>query len=165
VETLTDMSDLVKQQAEIMALRENLLMDEGFHGLIGKSPLMQRLFELVENVALTDSPVMIIGGSGTGKELVARAVHETSARREKPYLKVNWAALHENLLESELFGHARGAFSGASKTRIGRFEAAHGGTIFLDEIGDIPLAPQVKPLRILEGKEIARAGDHTPIAE
>ena len=163
VETLTDMSDLVKQQAEIMALRKDLHMDDGFHGLIGKSPVMQNLIELIENVALSDSPVMIHGESGTGKELVARAIHETSARGEQPYIKVNCAALNENLLESELFGHTKGAFTGAGQTRIGRFESAHGGTIFLDEIGDIPLSTQVKLLRILEEKEIERVGDHTPI--
>jgi len=163
VETLTDMSDLVKQQYEILQLRKNLQMDEGYHGLIGKSLLMQNLFELIDNVALTDSPVMIRGESGTGKELVARAIHEMSARREKPFIKVNCAALNENLLESELFGHTRGAFTGANRTRIGRFEAAHGGTIFLDEIGDIPLSIQVKLLRTLEEKEIERVGDHTSI--
>lgn len=163
VETLTDMSDLVRQQQEIIQLRKSLQMDEGYHGLIGKSPPMQNVFELIDNVSLTDSPVMISGESGTGKELVARAIHEISARREKPFIKVNCAALNENLLESELFGHNKGAFTGADKTRIGRFEAAHRGTIFLDEIGDIPLSIQVKLLRTLEEKEIERVGDHTPI--
>ena len=163
VETLTDMSDLVRQQQEILQLRKNLQMDEGYHGIIGKSHLMQNMFELVDNVALTDSPVMIIGESGTGKELVARAIHDISTRREKPFIKVNCAALSESLLESELFGHNKGAFTGADKTRIGRFEAAHGGTIFLDEIGDIPLSTQVKLLRTLEEKEIERVGDHTAI--
>lgn len=163
VETLTDMSALVSQQAEISQLRRSLHMDEGFHGLIGKSPIMQNLFELIENVALSDAPVMIGGESGTGKELVARAIHEASDRREKPFIKVNCSALNENLLESELFGHVKGAYTGAEKTRIGRFEAAHGGTIFLDEIGDISSAIQVKLLRTLEEKEIERVGDHQPI--
>ena len=163
VETLTDMSELVRQQMEISDLRKSLQMEEGFHGLIGKSPVMRNLFELVENVAQTDSPVMISGQSGTGKELVARAIHESSHRREQPFIKVNCAALHENLLESELFGHTKGAFTGADKTRIGRFEAAHGGTILLDEIGDIPPATQIKLLRTLEEKEIERVGDHAPI--
>ena len=163
VETLTDMSALVSQQAEISQLRRSLHMDEGFHGLIGKSPVMQNLFELIENVALSDAPVMISGESGTGKELVARAIHETSDRREKPFIKVNCSALNENLLESELFGHVKGAYTGAEKTRIGRFEAAHGGTIFLDEIGDVSPAIQVKLLRTLEEKEIERVGDHQPI--
>jgi two-component system response regulator HydG len=163
VETLTDMSDLVRQQMEISTLRKSLQMDEGYHGLIGKSPSMLNLQSLIENVAKTDSPVMITGESGTGKELVARAIHETSTRRGRPFVKVNCAALNENLLESELFGHVRGAFTGADKNRTGRFEAAHGGTIFLDEFGDIPSSTQVKLLRTLAEREIERVGDHKPI--
>jgi two-component system response regulator HydG len=163
VETLTDMSDLVRQQMEISTLRKSLQMDEGYHGLIGKSPSMLNLQSLIENVAKTDSPVMITGESGTGKELVARAIHETSTRRDRPFVKVNCAALNENLLESELFGHVRGAFTGADKNRTGRFEAAHGGTIFLDEFGDIPSSTQVKLLRTLAEREIERVGDHKPI--
>jgi PAS domain S-box-containing protein len=163
VETITDMSEMVKQQQEIMTLRKSLHMDEGYHGIIGKTPAMDNLFELIDNVALTEFPVMITGESGTGKELVARAIHEISPRKQSPFIKVNCAALNENLLESELFGHTKGAYTGAVKNRIGRFEAAHGGTIFLDEIGDIPLSTQVKLLRTLEEKEIERVGDHTPI--
>lgn len=163
IETLTDMSTLVTQQFEISQLRRSLHLDEGFHGLIGKSPVMQNLFELIENVALTEAPVIITGPSGTGKELVARAIHEASDRKEKPFVKVNCSALNENLLESELFGHVKGAYSGAEKTRIGRFEAAHGGTIFLDEIGDISPTIQVKLLRTLEEKEIERVGDNHTI--
>ena len=163
VETLTDMSEIVRQQDEILSLRKTLHMDTGYHGILGKSAVMQRLYELIDNVALTDSPVMIHGESGTGKELVARAIHEGSPRRDQPFIKVNCAALNENLLESELFGHTRGAYTGADKNRIGRFEAAHGGSIFLDEIGDIPASTQVKLLRVLEEKEIERVGDHKPI--
>ena len=163
VETLTDMSEFVRQQLEILSLRKTLQMDKGYHGLIGKSHLMQNLIELIDSVALTDSPVMISGESGTGKELVARAIHETSLRKEKPFVKVNCAALNENLLESELFGHIKGAYTGADQSRIGRFEAAHEGTIFLDEIGDIPLSTQIKLLRTLEEKEIERVGDNTAI--
>jgi transcriptional regulator with PAS, ATPase and Fis domain len=163
VETLKDMSEFVRQQEEILSLRRTLLLDEGYHGILGRSPVMQTLFEMVENVGLTDAPVLISGESGTGKELVARAIHEVSTRRAKPFIKVNCAALNENLLESELFGHDKGAYTGADRARIGRFEAAHEGTIFLDEIGDIPLGTQVKLLRVLEEKEIERVGEHTPV--
>ena len=164
VETLTDISELIQQQQEIESLRKSCRLDDGFHGMLGESPAMQQLFELIENVSQTEAPVLIYGQSGTGKELVARAIHETSLRSNKPFIKVNCAALNENLLESELFGHEKGAYTGADKTRIGRFEAAHGGTIFLDEIGDIPLSTQVKLLRVLEEKEIERVGDHRPIS-
>ncbi len=163
VETFSDISEIVRQQQEIESLRKSCRLEEEHHGLLGESPPMQRLFELVENVAQTDAPVLIHGQSGTGKELVARAIHEESARKEKPFIKVNCAALNENLLESELFGHEKGSYTGADRTRIGRFEAAHDGTIFLDEIGDIPLATQVKLLRVLEEKEIERVGDHKTI--
>jgi len=163
VETFTDVSEIVRQQQEIDSLRRSCHLDEGFHGIIGESPLMQQLFELIDNVAPSDTPVIISGQSGTGKELVARAIHEAGSRNTKPFIKVNCAALNENLLESELFGHEKGAYTGANRTRIGRFEAAHEGTIFLDEIGDIPLSTQVKLLRVLEEKEIERVGDHKPI--
>ena len=163
VETLTDMSTLVSQQIEISELRRSLHLDQGFHGLIGKSLVMLNLFELIENVALTEAPVIISGPSGSGKELVARAIHDCSERQDMPFVKVNCSALNENLLESELFGHVKGAYSGAERSRIGRFEAAHGGTIFLDEIGDISPAIQVKLLRTLEEKEIERVGDNHPI--
>jgi PAS domain S-box-containing protein len=163
VETFTDISEIVRQQQEIETLRKSCHLEEDHHGLLGESLPMQRLFELIENVARTDAPVLIHGQSGTGKELVARAIHEESARKDKPFIKVNCAALNENLLESELFGHEKGSYTGADRTRIGRFEAAHEGTIFLDEIGDIPMATQVKLLRVLEEKEIERVGDHKPI--
>jgi transcriptional regulator with PAS, ATPase and Fis domain len=163
VETFTDISEIVRQQQEIESLRRSCHLEEAHHGLLGESPPMRRLFELIENVSQTDAPVLIHGQSGTGKELVARAIHEESPRKNKPFIKVNCAALNENLLESELFGHERGAYTGADRTRIGRFEAAHEGSIFLDEIGDIPPATQVKLLRVLEEKEIERVGDHKPI--
>ena len=163
VETFTDISEIVRQEQEILTLRKSCQLEEDHHGLLGESPPMQRLFELIENVAQTDAPVLIRGRSGTGKELVARAIHEDSPRKDKPFIKVNCAALNENLLESELFGHEKGSYTGADRTRIGRFEAAHEGTIFLDEIGDIPLSTQVKLLRVLEEKEIERVGDHMPI--
>ncbi|HSQ87108.1 MAG TPA: sigma 54-interacting transcriptional regulator [Desulfobacterales bacterium] len=164
VETLTDVSQMVRQQREIVSLRKTYHLDEGYHGILGKSVVMQNLFELIDNVAQSDAPVMIQGQSGTGKEMVARAIHQAGVRRDKPFVKVNCAALNENLLESELFGHIKGAYTGADRTRIGRFEAAHEGTIFLDEIGDIPLSIQVKLLRVLEEKEIERVGDHQPIS-
>ena len=163
VETLTDMSEIVRQQQEIESLRKSCQLADGFHGLVGESPVIQQVYELIDNVAQTEVPVMIQGQSGTGKELVSRAIHESGPRRDKPFIKVNCAALNENLLESELFGHVKGAYTGADRHRVGRFEAAHEGTIFLDEVGDIPPPIQVKLLRVLEEKEIERVGDHQPI--
>jgi two-component system response regulator HydG len=163
VETLTDMSEIVRQQQEIESLRKSCQLSDGFHGLVGESPAMQQVYELIDNVAQTEAPVLIQGQSGTGKELVARAIHEAGPRRDKPFIKVNCAALNENLLESELFGHVKGAYTGADRHRVGRFEAAHEGTIFLDEVGDIPPPIQIKLLRVLEEKEIERVGDHQPI--
>jgi len=110
-------------------------LEEGYHGLIGQAPVMQNFFELIEKVAVADAPIVITGQSGTGKELVARAIHDRSPRSRGPFIKVNCTALNGNLLERELFGYVKGAFSDVDNSRIGRFEAAHGGTIFLDEIG------------------------------
>ncbi len=163
IEIFSDMSVVVRQQQEIASLRKTFHLDDGFQGILGKSPAMQNIFELIESVAVSDAPVMIQGQSGTGKELVARAIHDVSLRRSRPFVKVNCAALNENLLESELFGHVKGAYTGAERSRVGRFEAAHEGTIFLDEIGDIPLTTQIKLLRVLEEKEIERVGDHRVI--
>ena len=163
VETLTDITEKIRQQQEISNLRKTFHLDEGYHGILGKSPVMLSLFEMIENVAQSDTPVMILGESGSGKELVARAIHRASGRSDKPYVKVNCAALNENLLESELFGHVKGAYTGADRTRVGRFEAAHQGTIFLDEIGDIPPAIQIKLLRVLEDRKIERVGDNRSI--
>ena len=136
---------------------------EGYHGLIGQAPVMQSFFELIGKVAVADVPIVITGQCGTGKELVARAIHDRSPRSQGPFIKVNCTALDWGLLESELFGYVKGAFTDADNTRIGQFEAAHGGTIFLDEIGDIPPAIQIKLLRMLEEKEIERVGANSPI--
>ena len=163
VETLADITEKVRQQQEIASLRQTFHLDEGYHGILGKSQVMLDLFEMIENVAQSDTPVMIQGESGSGKELVARAIHRASGRCDKPYIKVNCAALNENLLESELFGHVKGAYTGADRTRVGRFEAAHEGTLFLDEIGDIPPSIQIKLLRVLEERKIERVGDNRSI--
>jgi PAS domain S-box-containing protein len=163
VEILTDITESVRQQEKIAAMRNSLGLEEGYHDLLGMSEAMRRMFSLIENVAQSDAPVMIQGQSGTGKELVAMAIHEVSPRRDKSFIKVNCAALNENLLESELFGHVKGAFTGAERMRVGRFEAAHEGTLFLDEIGDIPPQTQVKLLRVLESGIIERVGDQRPI--
>ena len=162
VETLTDISELVKQEEEIASLRLTLLED-GSSMMVGNSEPMRHLLKLVENVARSDAPVLIHGESGVGKELVARAIHDLGPRSKGNFVKVSCASLNENLLESELFGHVKGAFTGAAKDRIGRFEAASGGSIFLDEIGDISSVIQVKLLRALESREIERVGDHRPI--
>jgi PAS domain S-box-containing protein len=129
-----------------------------FHDIVGKTPSLRQIFDLIDVVKDTDSTVLITGESGTGKGLFARAIHELSPRRDKPFVKVNCAALTETLLESEMFGHVKGAFSGAVADKVGRFEAADGGTIFLDEIGEISPSLQVKLLRVLQDRELERVG-------
>jgi len=132
---------------------------QSFHGIVSRSPAMQRIFRVVELLRDNDSTVLVTGESGTGKELVARALHATSHRRDGPLVAVNCAAIPPELLESELFGHVRGAFTGAVKDRAGRFELADGGTLFLDEIGDLELALQAKILRFLQERTFERVGD------
>jgi PAS domain S-box-containing protein len=163
VETLMDISQQVRQEEEILSLRCSLSRQSGNYGIVGSSQPIQQLLDLIENVAKSDAPVLIYGESGVGKELVARAIHELGMCTGGNFMKVNCASLNENLLESELFGHVKGAFTGANQSRIGRFEAACGGSIFLDEIGDISPTIQIKLLRVLENKEIERVGDHRPI--
>jgi len=163
VETITDITDLIDKEVQIETFRRELAAEDSFHGIIGASSIMQKVFDLIANAAYSDAPVIIYGESGTGKELVAKAIHETGPRKLKPYIKVNCAALNESLLESELFGHVKGSFTGAHRDRQGRFEAAADGDIFLDEIGDLPLSTQVKLLRVLEEKVVEKVGDNQPV--
>jgi DNA-binding NtrC family response regulator len=147
-----------KLRDENTALKRNLKKQYNFDNMIGYSDGMKKIFDTIEKVASSDSTVMIYGDSGTGKELVARAIHFNSERSNAPLVAVNCGAIPGELLESELFGHEKGAFTGAIRTRIGRFELADGGTIFLDEIGDMSPALQVKVLRVLQEKQFERIG-------
>jgi two-component system response regulator HydG len=135
----------------------------GFEGVIGDSPQMRDVIERLKRIAPTNASVLIQGETGTGKELVAQAIHHNSPRKNKPFVALNCAALSENILESELFGHVKGAFTDASTDRVGKFEYAHGGTMFLDEVGDMPPPTQIKLLRVLENGEITRVGSNQPI--
>ena len=144
-------------------LQEEIKADHNFEEIVGASAGLQAVLNNVRRVAATDASVLIQGESGTGKELIARAIHSASKRRDKPLIKINCAALPSGLVESELFGHEKGAFTGAIAKRVGRFELADGGTLFLDEIGEIPLEIQVKLLRVLQEREFDRVGGKTPI--
>ena len=155
-----------KASSRIRLLRRNVALakglDErfGFEGVIGNSPAMHRVIEQLKNLAPTDTTVLILGESGTGKELVARAIHQNSPRKSKPFVPLNISALPESILESELFGHEAGAFTGAASKRIGKFEYANGGTLFLDEVGEMPTETQIKLLRVLEDRRITRLGSN-----
>jgi DNA-binding NtrC family response regulator len=157
------LAERIRQNKKIETLEEqNLLLQQDlgkhFQELIGHSKPMREVFTVIEKVAKEETSILIKGESGTGKELVARAIHARSPRKDKPFIRVNCGALNENLLESELFGHEKGAFTGAIKQKKGRFELAHEGTLFLDEIGDITPAMQIKLLRVLQEKEFERVG-------
>ncbi|HYB69165.1 MAG TPA: sigma-54 dependent transcriptional regulator, partial [Candidatus Bathyarchaeia archaeon] len=148
--------DRRRLQKQVKALRES--QPTGLEGLIGQSEALKRVIDMAHRAAPTDLTVLILGESGTGKEVLARAIHRLSARKDGPFVPVNCAAIPEGLLESELFGHERGAFTGAVRARPGRFELAKEGTLFLDEIGDMPLSMQAKILRVLQEREFERVG-------
>lgn len=155
-----------KASSRIRLIRRNVALSRGlderfgFEGVIGNSPAMHRVIEQLKNLAPTDTTVLILGESGTGKELVARALHQNSPRKSKPFVPLNISALPESILESELWGHEAGAFTGAATRRIGKFEFANGGTLFLDEVGEMPMDTQIKLLRVLEDRKITRLGSN-----
>lgn len=163
VESMTDITSYYKKELELQDIKHELRQEYWFMGLLGKSPPMQKLYEHIRNASQSEAPVLISGESGSGKNLVAHALHQLSRRKDGPFMQMNCAALNEQLLESELFGHKKGAFTGAVSDRVGRFEASNNGTMFLDEIGDMPITMQVKLLRVLEEKVVERVGDHNPI--
>ena len=161
---------ITEKAAEAIALQRanadlHQRLDEkfGFEGIIYASAQMDKIIERVKRLAPTDASVLITGETGTGKELIAQAIHQNSPRKKKPFVALNCAALSEHLLESELFGHVRGSFTGAAADRVGRVEYAHGGTLFLDEVGDMPMPTQIKLLRVLENGEIVRVGENKPV--
>lgn len=163
VESMTDITSLYMKEMELEELKQELRQEYWFMGLLGKSGPMQKLFEQIRNAAASEAPVLICGESGTGKNLVAQAIHALSRRKDGPFVAMNCGSLNDYLLESELFGHKKGSFTGAVNDRMGRFEAAHDGNIFLDEIGDMPKIMQVKLLRVIEEKVVERVGDHQPV--
>ena len=160
--TATDIEDRKRAEEEIrkenIALREELGKTSMFEEVIGTSSVLQMVLARAAKVAPTDSTVLIMGETGTGKELIARAIHKRSKRSERPFISVNCAAVPSSLIMSELFGHEKGAFTGAVQRRLGRFELAEGGTIFLDEVGDLPMETQIALLRVLQEREFERVG-------
>ncbi len=167
INELRTVADKVSQSQRLartnIALQKQLNEKFGFEGVVGNSSQMHSVVQRLRQIAPTTATVLITGESGTGKELVAKAIHNNSPRQYKPFVPLNCAALSENILESELFGHVRGAFTGADRDRKGWFETANGGTLFLDEVGDIPPATQVKLLRVLESGEIVRVGTNEAV--
>jgi two-component system, NtrC family, response regulator HydG len=154
---------VLKDETRLANLESDLQERTQFHNIIGSSGKMQKLYSLIENLSSVQTTILITGESGTGKELIANALHYNGERRDKPIVKVNCAALSDELLESELFGHVKGAFTGATTERVGRFQMADGGTIFLDEIGEISIKLQLRLLRVLQESEFERLGDSKPI--
>ena len=162
IEALIDVSLIKQARTEIRLLKHEIARRGKYGNLIGRSDQMRKLYDMIETVARTDASIVIEGETGTGKELVAKTIHAESVRSKKIFLAVNCGALPESLLEAELFGHKRGAFTGAIEDRDGCFETASDGTLFLDEIGEMSLASQVKMLRVLQEKQITRVGDSLP---
>ena len=162
IEVLVDVSLIKQARTEIRLLKHEIARRGKYGNLVGRSDQMRKLYDMIETVALTDASIVIEGETGTGKELVAKTIHAESTRSESMFLAINCGALPESLLEAELFGHKRGAFTGAIEDRAGCFETASGGTLFLDEIGEMSLSSQVKLLRVLQEKQITRVGDSLP---
>lgn len=163
VETFTNITSLYMKEVELEELKQELRQGYWFMGLLGNSLPMQKLYEQIRNAADSEAPILVHGESGTGKNLVANAIHRLSRRQSGNFVQMNCAALNEHLLESELFGHKKGSFTGAIRDRIGRFEAADGGCILLDEIGDMSPLMQAKLLRVLEEKVVERVGENEPV--
>jgi len=166
--TATDIEDRkhaeIRMRNETILLREDLVRSSMFEQVVGSAPALRRVLTQVEKVAATDSTVLILGETGTGKELIARAIHSRSKRASRAFVTVNCAEVPPSLISSELFGHEKGAFTGATQRRVGRFESAEGGTLFLDEIGELPLETQVALLRVLQERQFSRVGAERPIA-
>jgi formate hydrogenlyase transcriptional activator len=166
--TATDIDDQKKTEERLrnenLLLREEIDRSSMFEEIVGSSKPIRQLLKQVEKVAPSDSTVLILGETGTGKELIARALHRRSKRANRPFIRVNCAAIPQSLIASELFGHEKGAFTGALQRRVGRFEAANGGTLFLDEIGELPTETQIALLRVLQEKEFERVGSNHPVS-
>src|SRR5258708_5194725 len=165
--TGTDIDDRARAEErtrnENLALREQIDRNSMFEDIVGYSEQLRKVLRQVAKVASCDCTVLILGETGTGKELIARAIHKRSKRAERAFIAVNCAAIPPSLIASELFGHEKGAFTGATQRRLGRFEAANGGTVFLDEVGDLPSDVQIALLRVLQEREIERVGSNGPI--